>query len=202
MSDRIFFIAALALAVFMVVLGLVPGMNALPAGPVSGGGTDYQRIEVSGEQLNRMVAGGDSDIALEGSGRQANLRIEVTEGTLSDDPLRGPHFILDRDLENVFADRELRITVRAKAADRYGAEALRLNYALGNAAESGWEEFTVTREFQDIVFTYTLPAKNEGSEPGYDYLAIRPVVPEKQRAILIQSVVFEPIGPPRSVSAS
>ena len=202
MSARIFFATAVLLAGFMVLLGLLPGMNAVPTGPVSGGGTDYQRIEVSGDQLNRMVAGGDSDISLERVDGKPVLLIEVTEGALGEDPLRGPHFVLDRDLETVFADRELRITVRARAADRYGASALRLNYAVGNAEQSGWEEFPLSPEFQDIVFTYILPPRNAGSEPGYDYLAIRPVVPEKQRAILVQSVVFEPVGPPRTASGS
>ena len=202
MSDRLFFATAVLLAAFMVFLALLPGMNKLPTGPVSGGGTDYKRIEVSGNQLNRLVAGGDADISLERVSGQTVLRIEVTADTLGEDPIRGPHFVLDRDLENVFADRELRITVRARAADQFGAEALRINYSVGNTAESGWQEFTVTREFRDLTFSYILPPRNVGSEPGYDYLGIRPVVPAKQRAILIQSVVFEPIGPPRSLGNS
>ena len=59
----------------------------------------------------------------------------------------------------------------------------------------------MTREFQDVSFEYILPPRNVGSEQGYDYLAIRPEVPEKQRAVYVQSVIFEPIGPPRSAVA-
>ncbi|MEQ9316934.1 MAG: hypothetical protein RLN72_13850, partial [Henriciella sp.] len=105
---------------------------------------------------------------------------------------------LATDLETVFAGRKLRVTVNARAADRYGAEAIELNYALGNAESSGWKAFTTTKQFRDVSFEYDLPPKNVGAEPGYDYLAIRPVVPDKQRAILVRSVVFEPIGPPRT----
>lgn len=199
MSDRIFFIVAALAGAFMVTLALLPGMNALPAGPVSGGNTDYSRIEISGTQLNRMVAGGESIIELQRVGGETVLYIEADAEALPDDPLRGPHFVLATDLETVFAGRKLRITVNARAADRYGAQGINLNYALGNAEASGWEEFVMTKEFQDVTFEYDLPTKNVGAEPGYDYLAIRPVVPEKQRAILVRSVVLEPIGPPRAM---
>ncbi|WP_139792374.1 hypothetical protein [Henriciella litoralis] len=201
MSDKIFFFGAFLVAILLVTLALLPGMNQMPTGPVSGGNTDYTRIEISGDQLNRMVAGGASDISLERVDGQTVLRIEVEADTLSEDPLRGPHFVLAADLETVFADRKLKITVRARAADRYGAEGIRINYAVGNAESSGWQDFGMTREFQDVSFEYILPPRNVGSEQGYDYLAIRPEVPEKQRAVYVQSVIFEPIGPPRSAVA-
>lgn len=193
MTDRIFFPSALLVAILMVALAVLPGMNAVPTGPVSGGNTDYRRIEVSGAQLNRFVAGGDVDISIERVDGQPALRIEVEAGTLADDPLRGPHFVLDRDLETVFAGREIQVTVRARAADRFGAEQMRVNYSVGAAIESGWQTFTVTREFTDQSFTWTPPPRAEGTDAGYDYLGIRPVVPEKQRAIYVQSVVFQPM---------
>lgn len=192
MTDRIFFLTAFLAAALMVGIAVLPGLNAKPSGPVSGGNTDYRRIEVSGAQLNRFVAGGDADISLVRADGKAALRIEVAVNTLADDPIRGPHFILDRDMETVFAGREVRITIRARAADQYGAEQMRVNYSVGSAIESGWETFTVTREFADSVFVWTPPPRTAGTDPGYDYLGIRPVVPEKQRAILIQSVIFEP----------
>lgn len=202
MTDRVFFIIAALVAAFMVTMALVPGLNNLPTGPVSGGNTDYKRVEVSGTQLNRLIAGGDSKISLERVDGETVLRIEIEAGALAEDPVRGPHLVLATDLETVFADREVRVTVRARAANRLGAEALKLNYAVSNATQSGWEEFQVTREFQDIIFTYTLPLRPADSEPGYDYFGIRPVVPEKSRAVFIQSVVFEPIGAPRSADNS
>ncbi|WP_018148888.1 hypothetical protein [Henriciella marina] len=192
MTDRIFFLCAFLAAAVMVAIAVLPGFNTRPTGPVSGGNTDYRRIEVSGAQLNRFVAGGDADISLVRADGEAALRIEVAAATLADDPIRGPHFILDRDLETVFAGREVRITIRARAADQYGAEQMRVNYSVGSAIESGWEKFTITREFADSVFTWTPPERTPGTDAGYDYLGIRPVVPEKQRAILVQSVVFEP----------
>ncbi|MGB3624512.1 MAG: hypothetical protein WA989_01705 [Henriciella sp.] len=199
MSDRIFFIVAVLVGAVMVALALLPGMNALPAGPVSGGNTDYKRIEISGNQLNRMVAGGESEIELRQVGGETVLYIETDAETLSAEAQRSPHFVLATDLETIFAGRTLRVTVNARAADRYGSQAIELNYALGNAEASGWQTFLITKEFQDVSFEYDLPPKNVGAEPGYDYFAIRPVVPEKQRALLVRSVVFEPIGPPRAM---
>ena len=51
-------------------------MGALPSGSVSGGGTDYTVIEVSGDELNRIIAGGESDIDLLGDTGTRSLRIE------------------------------------------------------------------------------------------------------------------------------
>ena len=196
MTDRVFFPSALAAAVLLVAIALLPGLGALPTGPVSGGNTDYQRITVSGDQLNRFVAGGDADISLERIDGQTVLRVAVTHDVLSEAPLQGPHFVLDRDLETVFAGRELKVTIRVRAAEEYGAEEMRVNYVVSNDDESGWQILPVTRQFEDTSFTYTLPPRAD-DEARYDYLAIRPVVPEKQRALLISSVTFEPLGPPQ-----
>lgn len=201
MSDRFFFPAAGLLAGLLVLAAMAPGFNKLPSGPVSGGGTDYSRIEVKGKQLNRMIAGGESDIELVKVEGKTVLRIGVLAGTLSEEPLRGPYFILAQDLEVAYAGRPVRVTVRARAADKYGAEGLRLNYSTGNGTGSGWQRFDLTRQFRDISFVYELPPRNEGSDPGYDYIAIRPEVPEKQRAVFIESLVLEPLAPASSGDA-
>ena len=198
MSDRIFFIIAGLAAFAMVALGLLPGMNQLPSGPVSGGNTDYSRVEIRGDQLNRLVAGGESTIQLIEEDGEKLLYIEMAFDQVINDPQRNPHFVLATDLETMFAGRNLRVTVEARAADRYGAQEMQLNYALGNAEASGWQSFTLTKQFRASSFMYEVPPKNVGSEPGYDYLAIRPVVPEKERALLVRSVVFEPLGPVRA----
>ena len=195
MSDRLFFAAALLIAIILVALGLLPGFNKLPSGPVSGGGTDYQKIVISGKQLNRMVAGGEADIGLVQVEGRTVLRIEVEAGVLSEDPILGPHFVLAQDLEVAFAERPVRITVNARAADKYGSEGLRLNYWVGNGVGSGWQDFAMTREFRDVSFTYDVPARDPGAAPGYDYLALRPDVPEKQRAIFVSSITLEPLSP-------
>ncbi|WP_158085747.1 hypothetical protein [Henriciella aquimarina] len=194
MSDKVFFAAAALVAMVMVALGLLPGVNTLPTGPVSGGGTDYKTIEVSGDQLNRMVAGGEADIELVKMDGRTLLQVGAKIGTLKEDPLLGPHFVLAQDLEVAFAGRTVQVTINARAAEKYGAEQMRVNYWVGAGEGSGWETFPMTRQFRDISFTYDIPDRDPGAAPGYDYLAIRPVVPEKERAILISSITIEPVS--------
>lgn len=195
MSDRVFFIAAFLLAAFMVALGLAPGLGEDPSGPVSGGGTDYSLIEVSGPQLNRIVAGGDVDIDLMRADGRDVVRIGALADTLSEDPVRGPHFVLAPDLEVAFAGRPVRVTVTARAADKYGASEMQLHYWAGSGEGSGWQTFNLTRTFQDYSFIYEPPARNPGTEPAYDYLAIRPVVPEKERAVFVSSITLQRMEP-------
>lgn len=195
MSDRFFFFGAAVFAGLLVLAAMAPGFNQLPSGPVSGGGTDYSRIVVEGKQLNRMVAGGESDIGLVRVDGKTVLRIGVAADTLSDEPQRGPHFVLAQDLEVAYAGRPVRVTVRARAADKYGASGILLTYSTGKGDGSDWKRFELTRQFRDISFEYELPRRDEGSPPGYDYLAIRPEVPEKRRAVFIESVVLEPLAP-------
>ena len=109
--------------------------------------------------------------------------------------MRGPHFVLAPDLEVAYAGRPVRVTVSARAADKYGASGLRLNYSVGNGTGSGWQRFDLTRQFRDVSFVYELPPRNKGTDPGYDYIAIRPEVPEKRRAVFVESIVLEPLAP-------
>lgn len=192
MNDRVFFSSALLLAMLLVLLALQPAAGALPSGSVSGGDTDYSEITVTGRDLNRVVAGGESRITLIGDGDNRVLRIETQAGILTEDPVKGPHFRMAADLENVFQKQTLEITVRAKPAARYGAEEFIANYTTGKDGESGWTRFDMVPQFADYAFEYRVPPR--GLDHGVDYLAIRPVTPEKRRAIEIESITLRPLG--------
>ena len=198
MTDRLFFATAFLAAVALVGLALLPGLNQRPSGPVSGGGTDYKRIEVSGDQLNRVVAGGDAEIDLVEVNGQTVLRIGAKAGVLAPDPLMGPHFTLAPDLEVAFAGRQIKVTVTARAADKYGASGVRLNYLTGTGDDSGWQELPLTRQFEDVSFVYRPPERDESTDPGYDYIAVRPQIPEDRRAVFISSLVFEVVSNTRN----
>ena len=159
---------------------------------MSGGGTDYRLIEVAGEELNRIIAGGESDIDLLSGETERALRIETEAGVLQDDPIKGPHFRLAADLENAFQGRTLEVTIRARASDRYAAEAFMANYSAGQIGESGWQTFELTANAADYTFTYDVP-QIRGAQ-GVDYLAIRPVTPEKRRAVEIERIILRPLG--------
>ena len=65
--------------------------------------------------------------------------------------------------------------------------------------ESGWTEFMMTPDFADYQFTYEVP-RISGAQ-GVDYFAIRPVAPEKRRAVEIESITLRPLGRWQDASA-
>jgi len=186
LDDRLFYSLAGVLAGGMIILALLPAMRALPSGPVSVGDRDYSEVTVAGLQLNRMVAGGEAESELFQADDLSLLRIETEAGALPDDPTLGPHFPLAPDLEVQYSGFTIEITVRARPAAVWGAEQVRVNYSTGRDGESGWKVFDLTPEFRDFTFRYDVPVKS--GENALDYLAIRPVTPEKQRAVELERV--------------
>lgn len=193
MRDKIFFPLALLLVVLMVGIALQPGIGRLPTGSVAGDGSNYKKIRVEGAYLNKVIPGGKAKTQLtkDTSGKWL-LYIEVTAGDLADDPESGPHFQLASDIETQFSGMRVRCTVRMKPAAKQGATQARVNYSAGRIGESGWQTFDLRPDFTDFSFVYEVP-KHIGDQ-GYDYFAIRPVVPEKTRAMLVESITFERLG--------
>ena len=193
MRDRIFFPLAFLLVVLMVGLALQPGFGQLPSGPVAGDGANYNMITVEGDYLNKVIAGGEArtELVKDKSGKRL-LYIEARAGALAADPESGPHFRLASDLEVQFSGMRVRCTVRVKPAPERGAMQARFNYSAGRAGQSGWQTFDLQPGFTDFSFVYDVPV--HVGEQGFDYFAIRPVVPEKTRAILVESITFERLG--------
>ena len=190
MKDRIFFPLALLVAAGMVALAVAPGIGRLPTGPVTGDGRDYSQITVADKYLNKIVAGGNAVTRLEdGPGGKKLLYIDADAGALADAPELGPHFRLAADIELQYSGFRIRCTVRARPADDHGAMQMQANYSAGRAGESGWEVFDLKPGFQDYSFEYDVPLI-EGDQ-GVDYFAIRPVVPEKSRALIVEKVTFD-----------
>jgi hypothetical protein len=193
MKDRIFFPLALLLAVGMVVLAIWPAIGRLPDGPITGDGANYDRVTVRGEFLNKILAGGDATTELV---RDRNdeylLYIEAQAGLLGPDVEDGPHFRLASDLEVQFSGHRIRCTVRMRPADQRGAMQAKVNYAVGREGDSGWQVFDLEQGFEDFSFEYVVPT--HVGDQGFDYFAIRPVVPEKSRALVVESVTFERVG--------
>ena len=190
MKDRIFFPLALLVAAGMVGIAVMPGIGQLPTGAVTGDGVDYSEITISGDYLNKVIAGGDAVTRLiDGPGGKKQLYIEAAAGALDVAPELGPHFRLAADLEVQFSGYTIKCTVRARPADNAGALQMETNYSAGRVGDSGWKVFDLERGFQDFSFRYDVPLA-EG-EQGVDYFGIRPVVPEKSRALIVEEVKFE-----------
>ena len=190
MRDRIFFPLAGVLVLLMVFLGLQPGIGRLPSGPVAGDGTNYDRIVIEGEYLNKVIAGGDARTRLlRTQDRGYVLQIDAEAGVLADAPELGPHFRLAPDIEVQFSGRRIRATVRMRPADDQGAMEAQANYSAGRVGESGWQTFALQPGFTDFSFEYDVPLTS--GEQGVDYFAVRPVVPEKRRSLLVERITLE-----------
>ena len=190
MRDRIFFPLAGLLVLLMVFLALQPGIGRLPTGAVAGDGINYDRIVIDGDYLNKAVAGGDARVdLLRTPGGGFALQVVAAADALPDAPELGPHFRLAPDIEVQFAGRNIRVTARVRPADDRGATEVKLNYSAGRAGESGWRTFALQPGFSDVSFEYAVPPAS--GEQGVDYLAVRPVVPNKQRGIVLESITLE-----------
>ncbi|MFN7056521.1 hypothetical protein [Hyphomonas sp.] len=189
MRDHFFFPLAVFGVGLLVFLAILPGFGRLPDGAMAGDGVNYDRIVIEGPNLNRIVAGGNAETRLIRDGQKYLLFIEVEEGALSDAPELGPHFRLAADIELQFSGRRIRVTVRARPAEIRGAEQIMVNYSAGRIGESGWQVLGLQPGFSDVSFDYLVPPIQ--GDQGLDYLAIRPVVPDKSRAIIIEQVVLE-----------
>jgi hypothetical protein len=190
MRDFVFFPSAVLLIAAMIWLALLPGIGALPSGPVTGDGKNYSEIRIEGPYLNKILAGGDATTELiRQRGEPIRLLIAAEAGALSDDPVRGPHFELNRDIETQFSGMTVMCTVRLRPADDGGAMFVLLNYMAGRAGDSGWKRLELKPGFNDVSFEYRVPiAKGDQS---FDYFAIRPEVPSKSRALIVESVTFK-----------
>ena len=177
----------------MVVLAIWPAIGRLPDGAVTGDGSNYDLITVDGEFLNKVLAGGDAttELARDSDGDYL-LYIEAQAGLLGPDPEEGPHFRLASDLEVQFSGRRIRCTVRMRPADQKGAMQAKVNYSVGRDGDSGWQVFDLAQGFEDFSFEYVVP--DHIGDQGFDYFAIRPVVPEKSRALLVERITFERVG--------
>ncbi len=190
MSDRLFFPLILLLSGLMVWLAVLPGIGRLPEGAVAGDGVNYDRILIEGAYLNKVIAGGQAQTVLDRrEDGPYQLLIAHEAQALNDAPALGPHFRLAADIEQQFAGRRIRATVRARPAPEQGAVQMMVNYATSRDGESGWQVFDLQPGFAEFSFEYQRPAQR--GEQGVDYFAIRPVVPDKRRAIIVDRIILE-----------
>lgn len=196
MPDRLFFPIAFLLAAGLVFLALLPAMDRKPSGSVSFSQTEadagYQKVVIEGDQLYKIVAGGEAELKLVEVDGRVVLSIEAGAGLLGDDPLRGPHFRLAADIENVLSGKRIRVTVRARPGEVRGASEVLVNYSTGRRGESGWQRLALKPDWSEVRFTYDVPKREE--EQGVDYFAIRPAVPDKTRSVMVDRVIIERIG--------
>jgi len=188
LPDKIFFPLMLIIIASMVWLATHRSGQACPTGSVSGGGTDYNRVEISGTQLNRFIP----KQGLKASDCTANsdyvLELRATDASFPAAPDAGPHFRLATDLQAQFSNQKIAITVRARTSPDAGAKTFQVNYSTGPEGASGWQTFALTAAYADYAFEYAVPETQQGQ--GVDFLGLRPIVEGEATGIEIESVTF------------
>lgn len=195
MRDILFFPLAAVLAGAFVFTALDPYAERLPTGPVSGGGRNAQDITVEGAELNRFVAGSGARASLgviSPEGGKPFLRIDMQAGANYEDPRLGPHLVIAEDLELALESRPVEVIVEARAVGDFAASQFEVNYFAKADGESGWQPFTLTPSFTPFTLTFHTPRR--GREEGYDYIGIRPAVPDKHRVMDVRSVQIRAAG--------
>ncbi len=195
MKDYLFFPLAAIIAAGLIAFAALPGRDRQACGSVSGAGTSYAIIELTAADMCRLEAAGQARLNLLGlEGAPTAMRISAGAGMLGDRPDRNPHFRLAADLEQAFSGFRVRTTIEARPADEGGALALEANYSEGAKGNSGWQRFDLKPGWNTYSFEWDVPARTRTEDQGVDYLALRPYVPEKTRAVDVRAVTFERVA--------
>lgn len=192
LRDFVFYPVIALIVSAMVVAALWLGWQRPACGPFGGadGPEDYSLIILNGQDLCRMQGYEGFDIALEDdvltirAGAEANFA----------DVQQNAHFVLGPDLEAVYSGYKVRVSLTVKPADGAGAEAFEFNYSSGKPGDTGWIQFELKPEWDTYTAEIDVPRKLLESSVALDYLAVRPVVPEKTRGIELREIRFRRLG--------
>jgi hypothetical protein len=195
MQDRFFFPLAGVVAAAFVVTALQPFADRCPTGPASGGGRSAEDVVIKGREFCRFVPGSYDGLALikPEDGSDPTLRITRLADQAYEDPRRGPNLPLAEDVEYALESRPIEVIIEARSTGDFAAAEFEADYFAKPEGESGWKKFTLTREFAPYSFTFTTPPRGENE--GRDYIAIRPVAPDKRRVMEVRSVRVHATGP-------
>ena len=83
-------------------------------------------------------------------------------------------------------------TIEARSTGGIAADRFEAFYQARPDAGSGWIGFDLTREFAPYTFQFDTPPR--GAVMSYDYFALRPVAPDKQRTMEVKSVRFRTVS--------
>lgn len=192
LRDIVFYPIIAVIVVTMVIGSLYLGWQQPKCGPFGGadGPADYSLIILKGQDLCRMDGYEGYELLLQDD----VLTIRAEEGANDADVQRNAHFRLGPDLETVYAGHKLRISLTVKPTEGAGAEAFEFNYSTGKAGDTGWTKFDLQPDWNTYTAEVDVPRKLLESTSALDYIAVRPVVPDKTRGIELSEIRFRRLG--------
>jgi len=192
LRDIVFYPLVVMIALIMIGAAVYEGWTQPKCGPFGGadGPEDYSLIILNGGDLCRMEAYLGYDLELNGD----VLTIRADDTTNVASVQHNAHFRLGPDLENVYAGRTLRISLTVKPSDGFGAREFEFNYSAGKPGDTGWTRFELTPDWDTYTAEVQIPRKLLENANAFDYFSVRPVVPDKTRAIDLREIRFRRLG--------
>jgi hypothetical protein len=189
LNDKVFFPIAILFATLVIVGALSIERDIYPEGPIGGAASgDYAVIPITGLDFHRI----------EGLNQEVTARIRRNVLTLTtrsrqqqDDPILGPHFKLDSDIEVAFSGQTVRSYIQARSASGANLEVI---YSTGEFGDSGWKRFELTDEWTSFRFDYNAPPRSDGDPIGIDYFGIRAVGGTLPAIVEIREIEFRRLG--------
>ncbi len=193
MRDIIFYPLIALVVLVMVIAGVYEGWTQPKCGPFGGaeGPADYSLIILNGGDLCRMEGAQGYELDLDND----VLTIRAEETALVSGVHENAHFRLGPDLKTAYFGQKLRISLTVKPTDSGGAQAFEFNYSSGFVRDTGWTRFDLKPDWDTYTAEVNIPQKVLEAPGGFDYISIRPVVPEKTRSIELREIRFRKLGP-------
>jgi hypothetical protein len=118
------------------------------------------------------VTAGESGLVLSGNVANASSQFQTEGAALA----------LGQTNEQAFANRTVRVTIRARGI---GATGFRVAYSTNDNGNSGWRDLPLSEDFADLTFDYQVPAINRGAD---DFLGI---LPPETGSVEVQAIRVE-----------
>jgi hypothetical protein len=197
MRDRLFFPLSATLAAAFVFMAIQPFADRPPRGPLSAGGRNVEDVTMQDRELYRFLPGnfGGLQIIKPKDGQPTLLQITRQAEQTYENPQYGPHVIIASDIELAFEGRTVEVIIEARSAGEFPASRFEAFYQASPDGGSGWIGFDLTPEFAPYTFQFNTPPR--GPVESYDWFALRPVAPDKERTMEVKSVRFHTVSPKR-----
>ena len=191
MKDRYFYPLALLVIAGIIVLALRPG--AKPDGP-SDADIAENGYSMTGNELERLVAAPGTLVSFETdefgkvhfAALSSNLPRKMAAASAGVFATLGPQY------ERVFADKQLKITIVARAGNINPLEKFEAGYFTAGTGDSGWKPFDLGADYHSYSFTFT---PQGGGNPGNDYVGIWPGADGKNKVMNVKSIRIEVLSP-------
>lgn len=170
LKDRYFYPLAIALIAGIIWYALSKGTHEklIPAQILENG------YIIEKENLTKLIAspGTSCDYVKETSHEAAYAILKSSKARDKSPPSIGVFAPLGPTLETTFAERDLRITVRARQGKNNPLSEFDIGYFTADVGDSGWKRITLTPKWENYVMEFT--PKAPVNNLGVDFFGIWP----------------------------